>query len=296
MHARIKGGTFIALLCVLLLISPALHAAAVSVQDDAGHAVKLSTPARRILSLAPSTTELLFAVGAGAYVMGVVDYSNYPPQASQLPSVGSAAALDMERIVALQPDLIVAWRSGNSAAQIARLRALHFTVFESEPRDFAAIATNMERLAHLAGTDAIGHAAAEAFRTHQRQLAQTYSRRAPVRVFYQIWDKPLMTLNDSHMASAVIRLCGGVNIFGKLGPLAPTVGLEAVMQADPEAIIDDSASTANSSWQRFPHMTAVARGNLFAINPDWMSRPGPRVLDGAEALCRDLDSARARRK
>lgn len=297
MRARARNGASLVLLGALLLVSQVLHAA-VSVQDDAGHTVSLAAPAHRILSLAPHATELLFAAGAGEYVAGVIEYSDYPPQASHLPSVGSAAALDLERISALQPDLIVAWSSGNSAAQIARLRALHFTVFESEPHDFAGIASSMEKLAHLAGTDAAGHDAAERFRARQRQLEKTYSKRSPVRVFYQIWAKPLMTLNDSHMASAIIRLCGGVNIFGQLGPLAPTIGLEAVLQGDPEAIITDSkdTSTAASGWQRFPKMTAVARGNLFAVNPDWMSRPGPRVLDGAEALCRDLESARAKRK
>lgn len=282
----------------LSFYTPLASAEAVSVKDDAGHTIKLAAPARRIISLAPHTTELLYAAGAGAQVIGVVEYSNYPPQAKQLPSIGSAAAFDLERIVAMKPDLLVAWSSGNSAAQIARLRSLGLTIFESEPHDFADVASNLERLAHLTGTDSIGNNAAAAFRTRQSQIEQRYQQRPPVRVFYQIWHDPLMTLNDKHMASAVVRMCGGVNIFGNLGPLAPTIGTEDVVRADPEAIMgySDEVEKAPTSWRRFPKMIAVARGNLFAINPDWMSRPGPRILDGAEALCRQLESVRAKRK
>ena len=283
---------------ILLMLWPLAVLAAISVQDDAGHTVTLPAPAKRIISLAPHATELLYAAGAGDKLVAVGKFSDYPAQAQQLPSVGDSAALDLERIVALKPDLVVVWGSGNSATQIAKLRSLGLIIFESEPRDFATIASSLERLARLAGSDASGLAAAENFRARLQRITQTYQQRAPVRVFYQIWREPLMTLNDEHMVSAAIRLCGGENIFGKLPRLAPTVGIEAVLQADPEVIIAGSSARDDTldAWRRFPKLTAVARNNLFLLDSNTMTRAGPRILDGTNALCQHLDAARRKRK
>jgi iron complex transport system substrate-binding protein len=274
----------------------AVSAAPVTVQDDARHTVTLPQPAHRIVSLAPHATELLFAAGAGGYVVGASDYSDYPPAAKQLPSVGSSSALDIERIAALKPDLAIAWSSGNSASQLARLRALGIPVFESEPRQLEAIASSLQRLAQLAGVPDNGAAAAKAFNARLAQLTATYQQRPPVRVFYQIWQKPLMTLNGKHMVSSVIRLCGGENVFGQLPQLAPTVSTEAVLAANPEVIFAaDGGNAPDTGWRRFPTLAAVAGSNLFTLTPDWMSRPGPRILDGAAELCQKLDLARSRR-
>ncbi|WP_329956017.1 cobalamin-binding protein [Collimonas silvisoli] len=280
-----------------LSLAAAINAQVITVQDDAQHAVVLPRPAHRIVSLAPHATELLFAAGAGPYVIGVSDYSDYPPSARQIPSMGSSSALDIERIVALKPDLVVAWGSGNVASQIARLRAIGIPVFESEPRQLETIASSLLRLSQLAGTEQSGAAAAASFKTRLAQLDATYRQRPTVRVFYQIWQKPLMTLNDSHMVSSVITLCGGENVFGKLPQLAPTVSTEAVLQANPEVIFAaDGGAASNTGWRRFPQLAAVAANNLFALTPNWMSRPGPRILDGAAELCQKLDLARSRRK
>lgn len=274
-----------------------LSHAAVSVVDDANRTVTLPAPAQRIVSLAPHATELLFAAGAGSHVVGVSEYSNYPPAAKRITSIGGSAALDLERIVTLKPDLVVAWKSGNSPAQIEQLRALHIPVFESEPRNFETVAASLERLGQLAGTAAAGRTAAQMFRTRLTALAATYQHRSPVRVFLQIWRQPLMTLNNDHMASAVIRLCGGENVFGQLPQIAPTVSIESVLQENPEAIIVTANGNEDirSAWRRFPDLTAVVRGNLFPINVDWLTRGGPRILDGAETLCKQLDLARQRR-
>jgi iron complex transport system substrate-binding protein len=284
--------------CILALLPLGLAPAwgAVSAVDDARHTVTLAAPAQRIVSLAPHATELLYAAGAGAKLVGVSDYSDYPPPAKRIPSVGSSTALDLERIIALKPDLVVVWGSGNSAAQVAQLRKLRLPIFESEPRDFEMVASSLERLGLLAGSAAGGRAAAEDFRSRLRQLGATYRQRPAISVFYQIWSDPLMTLNDAHMVSAAIRLCGGQNIFGALPQLAPTVSIEAVLKADPEVIFAGANSDALSAWRQFPRLTAVTRGNLFTVNRDWLSRAGPRILDGAEALCKQLDNARAKRR
>lgn len=272
--------------------------ASVSAVDDTNRTVTLAAPAQRIVSLAPHVTELLFAAGAGKKIVGVSDYSDYPPDAKKIASVGGATSLDLERIIALKPDLVVVWGNGNSAAQLARLRTLSIPIFDSQPQDFSTIATSLERLAKLSGTEPIGQAAANSFRDRVKSLAATYEKRPTVSVFYQIWQSPLMTLNDAHMVSAAIRLCGGKNVFGKLPQLAPTISIEAVLQADPETIITGSSAKDErlAEWRRFPRLTAVKRDNLFSLNSDTMSRASPRILDGSEALCKVLDMARSRRK
>ncbi len=263
-----------------------------AVTDDAGRRIALPSPATRIVSLAPHATELLFAAGAGAKVVGVSDYSDYPPEARQLPSVGGSRQLDLERIVALEPDLVVAWKSGNNPRQVARLRALGLTVFESEPRRFDDVATSLERLGTLAGSTQGREQAAE-FRRRLAGLRERHAGRAPVTVFYQIWPSPLMTLNDAHIVSEAIRLCGGRNVFGHLPVLAPTVSREAVVKADPEAIfVSDERSDAFDRWRAFAHLKAVRSGHLFRIDGGLMNRAGPRLVEATDMLCERIDQAR----
>ena len=284
------------LAAIFLLLLSCVANAAVSVSDDGGKVITLKAPATRIVSVAPHTTELLFAAGAGAAVVGVSAYSDFPAQAKRLPSVGNSARLDLERIIDLRPELVVAWKSGNSARQIARLRQLGIPVFESEPRDFAAIASNIERLATLAGTSPQGKAAANAFRHKLAALRQRYASRSIVRVFYQIWPSPLMTLNHTHLVSQALSFCGADNIFGALPQLVPTVGIEAVIAADPEVIfISDERTDAGDMWQRFTQLQSVQKKNIFNVNGTLMNRAGPRLLDGTAQLCEQLELARQHR-
>lgn len=271
---------------------------AVEVKDDAGRIVKLNHPAKRIISLAPHATELLFTAGAGAAIIGVSDYSNFPEQAKKIAHVGSVFALDIERIVALKPDLVVVWGTGGAKIIAKQLRDQHLAVFESEPRNFETVATSIERLAQLSGTAAVGDKAAAAFRARLTQLKNTYKRekKPPVRVFYQVWHQPLMTLNSQHLVSEMLRLCGAENIFGDLKEISPTVSAEAVIAANPDAIVTtgDVNQDQFAQWRPFSQLTAVKKSQLFVIQDDWMSRPGPRVLDGAEALCRHLSKANSK--
>lgn len=285
--------------------TPLAARAALSVVDDTGRTVTLAAPAARVISLAPHTTELLYAAGGGARLVGAVAYSDYPPAANALPRVGSNTALDLERIVALKPDLVVVWRHGNDARQLDKLRELGIALFFSEPGKVDDVATNLERLGTLLGTEDTAHAAAQRYRGEIARLRARYAARPLVSVFYQVWDRPLLTLNGAHIVSDAIALCGGRNVFGKLAARVPTVSVEAVVAADPEAIVTAaSGATAPKAdaplpdlarWRAWPRMTAVARGNLFAIDGDLITRPGPRLADGIDALCRDLDTARARR-
>ncbi|HET9046887.1 MAG TPA: helical backbone metal receptor, partial [Casimicrobiaceae bacterium] len=190
-----------------------------SVVDDTGSTVTLSAPARRIVSLAPHLTELLFAAGAGDRIVGTVEFSDYPEAAKSIPRVGSSTLLDMERIVALKPDLVVVWRSGTAPARIDALRALGLAIYFDEPHTFAGIAQPLVRLGTLAGTGAAARGAAEAFAARADALRQKYGTRRPVTLFWQVWARPLLTVNRDHVIGDAIRTCGGVNIFADLAPL-----------------------------------------------------------------------------
>ena len=285
------------LLLALVLANPA--AATIAVRDDGGATLTLAQPARRIVTLAPHLAETLYAAGAGDALVGAVEYSSYPAAARNKPSVGGYSRLDLEAIVALKPDLVIAWQSGNSAAQIERLRALGLTVYLSQPRRIDDVAGEIERIGRLAGTEAVGDAAAARFRQRLAALRQRYGARPPVRTFYHIWQQPLMTVGGTQIISSVIALCGGENVFSKLPALAPTVSVEAVIAANPEAIVASGMGESRpewlDDWKRWTSITAVARDNLFFVPPDLIQRHTPRLLDGAERLCQHLETARSRR-
>ncbi|MBE2259135.1 MAG: cobalamin-binding protein [Candidatus Accumulibacter sp.] len=273
--------------------------AEVSVVDDAGTTLRLARPAQRIVSLAPHLTETLFAAGAGGRVVGTVEYSNFPPAAANIARVGGYSQIDLERVVALKPDLVIAWQSGNAAAHLDRLRALGLPVYLSQPDRIEDVASEIERFGVLAGSTAMAARGAADFRERLAQLQRRYSRRPPVRTFYQIWKQPLMTVGGKQIISDVIHLCGGENVFARLETMAPTVTVEAVIAANPEAIVASGMGESRpewlDDWQRWTSLTAVARGNLFFVPPDLIQRHTPRLLDGAEELCRQLETARNRR-
>jgi iron complex transport system substrate-binding protein len=299
--ARRTRQRYQALLAAVLALASAMAAAAeIRLIDDAGRGVSLKQPARRIISLAPHLTELLFAAGAGGRVVGTVEYSDYPLAAQSIARVGDSAQLDLERIVALKPDLVLVWQDGNAQRQLEKLLQLGIPVFYNEPRRLPDIARAIEQFGLLAGTEAAALPAARAFAARADELRRRYAGRAPVTVFYQIWDQPLMTVNGEHLISDVIRLCGGQNVFAGLKPLTPEISTEAVLAADPEAIAGMSAEAGQAGnldqWKRWPRLKAAARGNLFVIDADLISRNTPRILDAAQQLCEQLAAARARRK
>lgn len=277
---------------LLIFSYSSLLRAEIVVVDDGGHRVSLPAPAKRIISLAPHVTELLFAAGAENSVIAVADQSDFPPAALRRPSIGDGARPDLERIASLKPDLIVAWQSGTNAQKIDRLRAMGIPVFLSEPHNFEQIATSLERLALLSGSRR-GKTEADNFRQTLSTLRLRFSHREPVHVFYQIWSRPLMTLNDQHLAGQVLQLCGAKNVFGHLPQLAPIVSTEAVLQADPEVIIiTDSNGDAPARWRRHSRMRAVAQNKLITLDGTLMNRASPRILQGTARLCETLDRVR----
>jgi iron complex transport system substrate-binding protein len=271
----------------------------IAVTDDRGERVALAQPARRIVSLAPHATELLFAAGAGAQVVGAVEYSDYPLPARAIRRVGDHVRPDLETILALRAELAVGWASGNPPEVLQRLKALGVPVFASEIGALPGIAAAIEKLGMLAGTETTAARAAAQYRERLARLRGRYGGRAEVSVFYAIWNRPLQTVNDAHLISDVVRLCGGRNVFGRLSALAPVVNAEDVVRADPEAIFASGSGEDHPAWleewKRWPRMTAVARGNLYAVPPGLIQRATPRVLDGADQVCAALEEARRKR-
>jgi iron complex transport system substrate-binding protein len=273
----------------LLLFSTS--ALAVSAVDSDGKRVTLARPAERIVSLAPHVTEQLYAAGAGSRLVAASDYSDYPEEAKRLPRVASSGALNLEMVLALKPDLVVAWRLEATAPALSRLETLGVPVFYSEPRRLAQIPDVIEALGELAGTAAVAAPLARALRSELSRLEKTYRARRPVSVFYQIAERPLMTLGGGHFVSDAIALCGGRNIFGDTALLAPQVNVESVLAADPEAIVT-TFDPWLADWRRFSGLRAVRAGNLFTVPVNEMHRHGPRAIAATGLLCRHLDEAR----
>jgi iron complex transport system substrate-binding protein len=272
-----------------LLVST--NAFAVSAVDSDGRRVTLPRPAERIVSLAPHVTEQLYAAGAGAKVVAASEYSDYPEEAKRLPRVASSGAVNLEMVLALKPDLVVAWRLEATAAALARLESLGLPVFYSEPRRLAQIPDMIESLGELAGTAAAARPLAASLREELAGLQKRYRDRRPVSVFYQISEQPLMTLGGGHFVSDAIVLCGGRNIFPDTAVMAPQVNVESVMAADPEAIVTTNDLWL-AHWRRFAGLRAVQAGNLFTVPVNEMHRHGPRAVGATALLCRHLDAAR----
>jgi iron complex transport system substrate-binding protein len=286
------------ILAWMLLHGPAWSE--IRVSDDTGQQVILQKPAQRIVSLAPHITELLFAVGAGATVVGTSEFSDYPEAARALPRVGGSGGLDLEAILALQPDLVIAWASGNPAAQARRLQRLGLPVFFSEPSRLEDIISSLERFGQLTGRSEAARVEARVFADRLEALRRRYSVRDEVTVYYQIWERPLMTVNGRHIVSDVIRLCGGRNVFADLPVLAPQIDSEAVLAVNPDVIVvGDAAGEPAASlvaWDRWPELKAVRQRHVYAIQRELLVRHTPRLLQGAEQLCRLLEGVREQRR
>ena len=286
--------------CMVALLTLATAAtpvrAEVVVTDDVGRVVRLHAPARRIVSLAPHATELLFAAGAGRRVVGVSAFSDYPDAARSLPQVSGGMRLDMERILALKPDLAVGWQTGNTRADLEKLAALGIPVFFAEPKRLDAVPQTLLRLGHLAGSEREAESAAAAYRNELARLRARYRERRPVRVFFEISMQPLMTLNHAHLASDVLALCGGSNVFAAFDLIAPEVSVEAVMLQDPDAILfSDELGTADDMrdwWRERVSLRAVRAKRVYVVPASLVLRQSPRVLQGAQHVCEALDAAR----
>ncbi len=264
--------------------------------DDRGSVITLPAPAMRVVSLAPHLTEILFDIGAGDRLVGAMAFSDFPEAARLLPRVGNYSYLDLELILSLKPDLILGWRGGNRESDLETLGNLGLSVFETDPRTLEDVAALMRRLGVLTGHLETASNRAQQFEAAIHRLRNEYGSRRALRVFYQVWDQPIYTLNSNHVVTQLIEGCGGINVFSGLKSVSPVVSIEAVLEADPEVIVgpreSDQSALWMSRWTTWPTVTAVKGEQLHAIPADLVARMGPRLVDAMDAMCRSLAAAR----
>jgi iron complex transport system substrate-binding protein len=285
-----------ALIALLWLACVSVALADIEVVDSLGRQIALEKPAQRVVSLAPHLTEVAFAAGAEEVLIGAVSYSDYPEAAKAIPRVGSYDNVSYETLVALNPDLVLAWRSGNGDEVIKRLQALGFTVYVDESKTLEDVSHSLRAVGQLTGNEKTADAAAQVFMAQLTHLRETYSSRQAISVYYQIWDEPLLTLNGDHLISDVVRLCGGRNVFADALSLVSRISVESVIRTDPQVIIASGMDKARpewlDTWRAWTSMTAVRNEQLYFVPPDILQRHTPRIIEGASMVCEQLQQAR----
>ena len=269
-------------------------AASISLVDDAGRKVELKAPAQRIVTLAPFLTELAYSAGAGAQLVGASAYSDYPPQAKKLPQVGSAAGPEIEPLMALRPDLVLVWRDSIRREDIERLEKLAMPVYVAQARRLDDAPRLLEAVARLAGRDA-SEPAAE-YRARLARLRSAYAGRKPVRVFIEIWHRPLTTIAGPHWIGEAVSLCGAENVFADLETVAPVVSWEELYRRDPRGVLGigapDGEKAFRANWAERASLPAVRESRIAFLDGDTLARPTLRLAEGVEHLCKAVDAWR----
>ena len=265
--------------------------------DDEGRSVTLAHAPKRIVSLSPGATAMIFAAGGGARLVGTVQFSIEPEAARRITRIGDAHGYDLERILALHPDVIVAWSGGASAAQLAPLERASLVIYRHHVVRLNDLAPSIERLGVLLGTPGVAHDAAASLRGRIDQLRSQYRNPKPPRVLIQVWDRPVYTVGGAQLISDAVEVCGYRNLFADLADAAPAVALEAIASRDPEVILALAADATNARawlqrWQALPALRAVRVGALLPFVDARLSRLGPEVVDATEELCRVLAARR----
>lgn len=273
---------------------PDLQAVAENTLVNKTAPVETHIPARRIVSLAPGLTELIYAVGAEQFLVATVEYSDYPAAAKKIPRVGDAFLVDMERLLALKPDLILAWTSGTAATTIEEMKSFGLKVESLDVKHINEVSELLIKIGEMTGLQLNAKQAAESFEKEVSVLRAQYQDRPEVSVFVEVNSRPLYTVNGQHVLSEVLDLCGGRNVLADLNQLAHIVNTEAVLKANPEVIIsaDGSQKQLQEEWRQWPQIKAVKNKHLYAVSPDTTTRATPRLLQGAKEVCQVLDRAR----
>jgi len=288
-----------ALLIALALVSGAALAAAATreVRDDTGASVRVPLDNCRIVSLAPGTTAMLYAAGAGHCLVGTIAHSKEPAGAETIPVVGDAETLDFENLLALRPTVVVVAVDVVQRVRIDRIRALGIPVYEVHVTRLGQMSTSIRGLGVLTATQAVADREAARLDDELAAIARRYQGRAPVRVLYQIWDQPIYTIGGKHVINDALTLCGASNIFADLSTAAPAVTREAAVLRNPDLILVSappaSAEEWRAAWARFPTLHAVRNQRVLPYTDERMDRMGPSVVDATAGLCEVIDRARA---
>ncbi|KJY82180.1 Vitamin B12-binding protein [Vibrio galatheae] len=256
-----------------------------------------AAPVERVVSLAPHATELAYAAGLGDKLVAVSERSDYPPQALKLEKVANYQGIKIERIIALQPDLVIAWPAGNPNGEIDKLKQFGINIYYSQTNSLADIATNIERLSEYASEPQIGKRNAEQFRQYLQSLKDRYNTADPVRYFYQLSEQPIITVAQGKWPSEVFAFCGGVNIFAQSAAPYPQIGKEQVILQNPEVIFTSQHAIENDAlWSQWSEqLQAVKNNTIWTLNSDWLNRPTPRTLKAIEQVCDYFETVRQKR-
>jgi iron complex transport system substrate-binding protein len=262
----------------------------ISVTDDFQHNVTVHTPPLRIVTLAPGATAMLFAAGAASQLVATIEYSGQPASEAKLPKIGSADAIDMERLIALRPDVVVVWPDGNNPAQIATIERLGISVYRQEAITLDSIPQSLRRLGKLTGTSGVAERQAGALEAKLAGLRRDYANSShPPTVLLEVWDRPLYTVGRGELMSDALGVCGARNAFADLPARAPAIGIEAVLTRDPDIIIAAAPPGKGAAWlaewRRYPSLRAVRTGHLLAFEDQRLIGLGPDVIDATAAMC-----------
>lgn len=283
-----------ALLAAATFTATAATSGGVTVVDDLGRSVTLAHTPQRIVSIAPGATEMLFAAGAGARVIATVEFSDEPAEAKKVPRIGDSNAVDMERVVALRPDVVVVWEGGSNVSQVNRLEKLKVPLYRHKVSRLADIPMSLRRLGALADTRDAAEAAARDVEARLAALHKRYGQatQKPT-VLLEVWNRPIYTVGGSQMMTDSLRLCGARNVFDDLKEQGPSVDTEAVIGRDPQIIVAVAPPGVSqewlAEWKRFGTLRAVRDGRLVPFEDQRLSRLGPSAVAGTEALCEAIN-------
>ena len=281
-------------LCPIAFLSTSSNAASISQKDDLDRVVELKQPAQRIVTLAPSLTELAFSVGAGGRVVGVSAYSDYPPQARTLPQVSTAAGFSLEQIAALKPDLVLAWRDSVRREDIERIAGFGTAVFVAQSRNFEDVPRLLRAIGVLTGLD--GAAPATRYEAKLAKVRRDYAGKRGLTALLEIWNRPLTTIAGRHFMNEALEICGARNVFHDLDGIAPVVPWEEVYRRDPEIVVGASSAATEAefraNWRQRPTLAAVKSARLVFVDADRIQRLTARTPDGIAALCEAIARVR----
>lgn len=243
--------------------------------------------APRVVSLAPSLSEIVVELQAADLLVGMLDGGERPPELATVPSVGRYGQIDMERLLSLNPDLLLLWPGSVPAAQRDQLKRLGIATYTAEPRGIDELIEQIEAIGVQMGRAEQGRARAQELREHLQVLRARYRRAQPLRVFYQVWDKPLYTVGGGQIVSDALAVCGARNVFDELKLPAPQVNLESVLLRDPQVILASNQAQLDA-WKAWPQVDAVQNGHLLLVPDKGLERPSGQMIEATARLCQVL--------
>ncbi|HEA15996.1 MAG TPA: cobalamin-binding protein [Pseudoalteromonas prydzensis] len=251
----------------------------------------------RIVALAPHIVENLYTIGAGEQIVGTVEYADFPAAANDIVRIGGHQGIQLEKLLALKPDLVLAWKTGSKTEDLARIEGFGIEVFYSDASDVNKVPTELRRLGALTGREQAAEQAAIKFENKIAVIKDKYSDKSNIAVFYQLWPEPMMTVGKNTWINQLIDICQGRNVFANSRTDYPQISIENVVVAKPEVIILPGEKSQKPQtvidWSSWPEVPAVKHNQFVHVNADLLHRFTTRMLDGLADMCIKMDASRA---